>query len=52
MLSRGSSALGRIAARGTAMITGAAMDVITGLAAAPAVHASPSADRGPAVGTV
>ncbi|GAA2280609.1 peptidase [Streptomyces ruber] len=40
---RGRSALRRIPARGTAMAVGAAMAVITGLAAAPAVHASPSA---------
>ena len=41
---RGRTALRRIAARGTAMALGAAMAVITGLAAAPAVHASPSAN--------
>ncbi|MEU0386609.1 alpha/beta hydrolase [Streptomyces chartreusis] len=39
---RGRSTLRRIAARGTAITVGAALAVITGLAAAPAVHASPS----------
>ncbi|MDN3262174.1 alpha/beta hydrolase [Streptomyces sp. CSDS2] len=41
---RGRSALWRVAARGTAMAVAAATAVITGLAAAPAVHASPSAE--------
>ncbi|MFC8593244.1 alpha/beta hydrolase [Streptomyces atroolivaceus] len=40
---RGTSALRRSAGRGTTMAVAAAMAVITGLAAAPAVHASPSA---------
>ncbi|KFG72115.1 hydrolase [Streptomyces mutabilis] len=40
---RGRSALRRIAVRGTTMSVAAAMAVITGPAAAPAVHASPSA---------
>ncbi|MGA5205490.1 alpha/beta hydrolase [Streptomyces variegatus] len=40
---RGRSALRRIATRGTTMAVAATMAVITGLAAAPAVHASPSA---------
>ncbi|MEV5348337.1 alpha/beta hydrolase [Streptomyces achromogenes] len=44
MLSRNRSAPWRIAARGTAMAAAATMAVITGLAAAPAVHASPSAE--------
>ncbi|MGW2953052.1 alpha/beta hydrolase [Streptomyces eurythermus] len=43
MPSRGRSALWRIATRGTAMAVATATAVITGLAAAPAVHASPSA---------
>lgn len=43
MLYRGRSALRRTAARGTAMAVGVATAVVTGLAAAPAVHASPSA---------
>ncbi|MFI8934005.1 alpha/beta hydrolase [Streptomyces sp. NPDC053474] len=40
---RGRSAVRRVAARGTAMVLGAAMAVITGLTVAPAVSASPSA---------
>jgi hypothetical protein len=43
MALRGRSALRRIAARGTTMAVGAALAVTTGLAAAPAVHASSSA---------
>ncbi|GGR89340.1 MULTISPECIES: alpha/beta hydrolase [Streptomyces] len=43
MPSRGRSALRRIAARGTAMVVAAGTAVLTPLAAAPAVHASPSA---------
>ncbi|MEV6475198.1 alpha/beta hydrolase [Streptomyces sp. NPDC051657] len=43
MLSRGRSTPRGIAARGAAMAVGAAMVVITGLAAAPVVQASPSA---------
>ncbi|MFJ8053639.1 alpha/beta hydrolase [Streptomyces luteogriseus] len=43
MPSRGRSALRRIAARGTTMAVGAAFVVTTGIAAAPVVHASPSA---------
>ncbi|MFJ8165924.1 alpha/beta hydrolase [Streptomyces sp. NPDC096136] len=42
---RGRSALPRIAARGTAMVAGAAVAVVTGLAAAPAVQASPPASE-------
>ncbi|CAL9652399.1 Carboxylesterase A [Streptomyces sp. enrichment culture] len=41
---RGGNALRRIAARGTAMVVAAGTAVLTGLAAAPAVHASPSAE--------
>ncbi|MFF9020448.1 alpha/beta hydrolase [Streptomyces eurythermus] len=44
MPSRGRSALRRIAARGTAMVVAAGTAVLAGLAAAPAVHASPSAE--------
>ncbi|MEU3825563.1 alpha/beta hydrolase [Streptomyces sp. SID161] len=43
MPSRGKSALRRIVARGTAMTVGAVTALTTCLAAAPAVHASPSA---------
>ncbi|MEV7653562.1 alpha/beta hydrolase [Streptomyces anulatus] len=43
MLFRGRSALRGIAARSTAMVVGVVTVVTTGLAAAPAVHASPSA---------
>lgn len=42
-LTRGRSALPRIAARGTATVMRPAVAVVTGLAAAPAVQASPSA---------
>ncbi|MFF7892263.1 alpha/beta hydrolase [Streptomyces sp. NPDC007907] len=43
MPSRGTNTLRRTAARCTATVVGAAMAVITGLATAPAVHASPPA---------